>query len=299
MGLIILMIFLTILLSISLIITIYVWLSVKIRLHKKVSYEQALNVELKEITKHHLQVAIYYKNKQIYQTISTRYGELDLYKFGNTNKFVIFVHGIWSNNRSVIKVVDYFVARGFTVIAYDNYGWGKSRRFGITTMGKKESFLLKDVIKFTKIHFQPHELFVYGESMGGATVYKFIKTFDSKSVDKFIVNAGYMSLFRNVINLGKKQLWYFIYLAYLPLLLVFWLQKWPIKPFLKKQELSKMTNVYHLHAIKDNLVSYDGIKKYLPYVKNHIYTNPNVRHVCGWYDAIDEQNKILDKWIKE
>ncbi len=290
----------SIILSVILIITIYVWLSVLFGIRRHVSYKQALDLELKEIEQNHIKwdVASYNFDK-IYKVIKTRYGDLDIYKFGDSSKVAIFVHGIWSNNRSSLKILDYFLSRGFSVIAYDNFGWGKSRDFGVTTMGRNESLLLEDVIEFTKSDLKPSKLIIYGESMGGGTVYSFLSIFGNHQADKFIINAGYMSFFKNIIKLGKKQIWYFIYLAYLPLMLVFWLQKWPIKPFLTKKELAKMTNVYHLHSIKDSLVRYQQIKKYLPYIKHHIYSDHNVRHVMGWYDSNVEHYKKLDSWLKK
>lgn len=284
----------------SLLITIYVWLSVRIRLRKIVSYDQALNFELNHIKKEHIKWNLKaYKFDKSYQTLKTRFGNVDLYKFGNSNKVVIFVHGIWSNNRSVLKILDYFISRNYSVISYDNFGWGQSRDFGITSLGTKEALLLYDVVDDIKKQLNPQELILYGESMGGGTVYNFLGLFNNHIIDKAIINAGYVSFFDNIIKLGKKQLWYLIYLAYFPLMFVFWCQKWPIKPFVKKHQLEKMSNVYHIHSIKDKLVTYSHIKKYLPYIKHHIYENPQIPHVLGWYYATQEHYNLLDQWLKE
>lgn len=287
--------------AIVFLLTIYAWLNVKIRANRKVSYEMALRFELKQIKDRKITWDIsQYNFNNVYQSVLTRYGNVDIYKFGDGPNVVIFVHGILSNSRSSIKILNYFLSRNFTVIAYDNFGWGKSRSFGTTKFGKNEAFLLHDIIEFTKKHLEMKQLIIYGESMGGATIYNYLNIFKNKEASRYIINAGYISFLDNVMKLGKKQLWYFVYLTYLPLLFIFWLERWPIKPLISKKTLQTMDNVYHIHSLNDKLVSYDHIKKYLGAIKHHhIYKDASVRHVLGWYDANKEHYQVLDSWIKE
>ncbi|WP_161565684.1 alpha/beta hydrolase [Mycoplasma sp. ATU-Cv-508] len=265
--------------------------------YRKVTHRSVLNWEKTKLIERGLKLPNLASFESPFRTIKTRFGNLKLYRHGKSSQVVVFVNGLVSNHCSALRLVDYWNSRQYSVIAYDNYGWSDSRQFGKTTLGKKEALLLKDVLDFVKEHIRPSKLIVYGESMGGATLYRFIDKFGARQADKFIVDAGYFSFFKNVIWLGYRQIWIFIWLAYLPLLLVFYLQGWPIKSFISSEKLSTLKNVYHLQSKGDSLVAYRHTKKWLPYVKHHVYTNENVRHVLGWYDALAEHYETLDEWI--
>ncbi|UWD35066.1 alpha/beta hydrolase [Mycoplasma cottewii] len=232
-----------------------------------------------------------------YKTIQTRFGDLKLFKHGNGDKVVVYCHGILSNNRNVIKLLDYFIPRGYTVIAYDNFGWGESEKFGKCTLGVKEADLLKDVIDFVKTDLKPKQLVVYGESMGGGTVYSYLHKYSNQNIDKFVVDAGYNSFFDNVQKLAFDKVSYGVYLTYLLLPILFKISKWPVKKFNKLEDFKKWDNVLHFHSKSDDLVSFKHAKKFMDNLQNsHVYEK-DIRHCCGIFYARDEHYKVLDSWL--
>ncbi|MDI4567674.1 MAG: alpha/beta hydrolase [Mycoplasma sp.] len=288
---------------ISLLIAAYIWLSVRKKVHcsiSQISYEYCENFEKSNIKKNKINWEIdtssYYKS---WQTIDTRFGKLDLYKNGNYDKVVIFVHGILSNNRTSLKVLHYFNSRGYTVITYDNYGWGKSRAFGHNKLGKNAKDLLFDVISYVKNTLKLSQLIVTGESMGGGTIYAFLSKYGNGHADKFIIDAGYMSFFDNVLHLAYDRVNFLAYLATPFLALFFLFQKWPIRNFLLIDKLKLMKNVFIIQSKNDTLVKWSHAQKFIKYMpvnQIYIYKN-NPDHVMGWYQSSEEHFKIYDKWL--
>ncbi|WP_434329597.1 alpha/beta fold hydrolase [Mycoplasma capricolum subsp. capricolum] len=282
------------------ILSLYVWIQLKKKLKKRVSYQESLDFEYQIANENgysfdYLDLSGF--NKE-YKTITTRFGDLKLFKHGVGDTVIIYCHGILSNNRNAIKFLDYCFSRNITLIAYDNFGWGESAKFGKCTLGKKEADLLKDVIDFVKKDLKPKKLVIYGESMGGGTIYSFISKYKNKIADKFIVDAGYNSFFDNVIQSGFKKVSYLIYLTYLFLPLLFLISHYPIKKFIKLKDFKNLNNVLHIQSKSDALVNYNHAKKHLKYLKNqHIYSK-NIRHCMGIDYLRDEHYKVLDKWIK-
>ncbi|AEM68432.1 alpha/beta fold hydrolase [Mycoplasma putrefaciens] len=280
-------------------ISFYIWKRVSEKLNTKVTYQDSIDFENRIAKENgynfdHLDLSGLDKP---YKTIKTRFGDLNLFKHGNSKKVVVYCHGVLSNNRNAIKLLDYFIPRGYSVIAYDNFGWGESEKFGKCTLGVKEADLLKDVIDAVKTNLNPKELVVYGESMGGGTVYNYLHKYSNQGVDKFIVDAGYNSFFENIVNDSFPMFWYFMYLSYLFLPLFCLASKWPIKRFNRLEDFEKWDNVLHIHSKQDELVSYRHAKTFIEHLKNtHIYEQPTV-HCLGIYYARDEHYKVLDSWL--
>ncbi|MDQ0567721.1 alpha/beta hydrolase [Mycoplasma yeatsii] len=280
-------------------ISLYIWKQVKDHMSQKVTYQDSINFETRIASENgynfdHLDLTGFEKE---YKTIQTRFGDLKIFKHGNGDKVVIYCHGILSNNRNAIKLLDYFIPRGYTVIAYDNFGWGESEKFGKCTLGVKEADLLKDVIDFVKTDLKPEQLIVYGESMGGGTVYSYLHKYSNQNIDKFVVDAGYNSFFDNVQKLAFDRVSYGVYLTYLLLPLLFKISKWPIKKFNKLEDFKQWDNVLHIHSKTDDLVSFKHTKKFMKNLKNtHVYET-KTRHCLGIYYAREEHYKVLDTWL--
>ncbi|QVK09219.1 alpha/beta hydrolase [Mycoplasma mycoides] len=282
------------------ILSLYVWLQIRKKLKRKVSYQESLDFEYQIANENgynfdHLDLSGF--NKE-YKTINTRFGKLKIFKHGTGDTVIVYCHGILSNNRNAIKFLDYCFSRNITLISYDNFGWGESDKFGKCTLGIKEADLLKDVIDFVKKDLKPKKLVIYGESMGGGTIYSFISKYNNKIADKFIVDAGYNSFLDITIQSGFKKVWYFIYLSYLFLPILFKLSHYPVKRFIKRQDFKNLDNVLHIQSTGDALVDYKHFKKHLKYLKNkHVYSKP-IRHCMGIDYLRDEHYSVLDDWIE-
>ncbi|PLR99947.1 alpha/beta hydrolase [Bacillus sp. T33-2] len=87
-----------------------------------------------------------------------------------TNRYVIFCHGVTQNKFSSIKYMNLFLERGFNAVIYDHRRHGESGG-KTTSYGYYEKFDLKAVVDWLKKEKEPgFFLGIHGESMGAATL---------------------------------------------------------------------------------------------------------------------------------
>lgn len=96
-----------------------------------------------------------------------------------TNNWVIGLHG-WTENKWLgLRLVKHFYDNGYNVITYDARNHGKSSSIP-TTIGYKEKDDLYEVIQYLNQNYKPQNIGIIGNSMGGATVIEFIKSYKKK-----------------------------------------------------------------------------------------------------------------------
>lgn len=88
----------------------------------------------------------------------------------NTNRYIIFCHGVTENKVNSIKYLNLFLERGFNGIIYDHRRHGESGG-KTTSYGYYEKFDLKTIVDWLKLDRGADlELGIHGESMGAATM---------------------------------------------------------------------------------------------------------------------------------
>ena len=236
-----------------------------------------------------------------YKTIEIEGKELPIYVHGdkNSDKTVVFVHGIKCTYLTVVKVLDYYLSRGYNVISFDHRGYGKSDKFGKNTLGNKEAHFVKHVIDFAKEEFKDNKIILHGESMGGGTVYSYIGKYGHDSVDAIIADAGFNSQVRSLINIAKTKISFLANLLWLTLPWILPMRGIRARRFVKKKDLAKIDNMIHLHSKNDHLVSYKVVNELPENINVLMYSNPDVRHVRGWYYAKEELYQYLDNKLPE
>jgi uncharacterized protein len=88
----------------------------------------------------------------------------------DTNKYIIFCHGVTENKINSIKYMNLFLEKGFNGLIYDHRRHGESG--GTTTsFGHYEKFDLKTIVDWLRLDRGPTlQLGIHGESMGAATM---------------------------------------------------------------------------------------------------------------------------------
>lgn len=92
---------------------------------------------------------------------------------GETNRTVVFAHGVTSTHSGMLKYADLFLRRGFNVLLYDHRRHGKSEG-GYTSYGFYEKEDLRAAVDWAFERFGKEAVVgAFGESMGAATVLEY------------------------------------------------------------------------------------------------------------------------------
>lgn len=87
-----------------------------------------------------------------------------------TNRYIIFCHGVTENKTNSIKYMNLFLKRGFNAVIYDHRRHGKSGG-ETTSYGHYEKFDLQAIVQWLKAdQGDDIQLGIHGESMGAATM---------------------------------------------------------------------------------------------------------------------------------
>jgi uncharacterized protein len=87
-----------------------------------------------------------------------------------TNKYMIFCHGVTENKTNSVKYMNLFLNRGFNAVIYDHRRHGESGG-KTTSFGHYEKFDLKEVVDLLKRERGLDLILgIHGESMGAATM---------------------------------------------------------------------------------------------------------------------------------
>lgn len=231
---------------------------------------------------------------------NSRDNKLTGYIYGDgDNGLVVVSHGLGGYSESYLSETLYFVDNGYTVLAYDNTGSGKSK--GESTMGMAQSVIdLDAALDFAESDERLKDLpvFLYGHSWGGYAVTA-ILDFDHDIKASASV-SGYSSpmdiLFEQAQSMMVKP---FAFIEY-PFI---WLNN--KITFGSKANISAVdsinstdTPVLIIHGTDDKVIEFDGAS--IISHKNEI-TNPNVEYKV--MEGKGHNDLFLDddtaKYIKE
>ena len=243
--------------------------------------------------------------KAVITDVVTPWGTTKLIRWTNKHeKIVLFVHGILTDKFTSSKAVALWNKKGYDVVSYDGYGWGDWRESTRTRYGSNtESKLLNLMVKHVKKLYKLDKIVLQGESMGGATVYRYIQHFGTSDLDRVLVDAGYLSFEKNLrAHAFKKVPKPLYYLGRLSLWFWLWTKRMPIRRQISAKTLANIkVPLVHIHSIDDTMVSHSTIKKEIHKFVNNAhyeeYKKKTVRHVRGYYDAPVELNGFVTKLL--
>jgi uncharacterized protein len=107
-----------------------------------------------------------------------------------TNRYMIFCHGVTENKMSSVKYMNLFIERGFNAIIYDQRRHGDSGG-KTTSYGFYEKFDLKAVVDWLRKD-KGAKLFlgIHGESMGAATMLQYAGMLEDRA-DFYVADCAY------------------------------------------------------------------------------------------------------------
>lgn len=121
-----------------------------------------------------------------------------------TNKFIIFCHGVTVHSINSVKYMNIFLKRGWNVILYDHRRHGQSEG-KTTSYGHYEKIDLKSIVDWTKERFgQDITLGIHGESMGAATTLLYAGMVED-GADFYIVDCPFSDLEEQLAYRLKKE----------------------------------------------------------------------------------------------
>lgn len=122
----------------------------------------------------------------------------------NPNLRVILIHGYTARNIVMFTIADQYYKRGYSILAPDMRGHGKSSGI-FTTYGIKEKEDIKAWISWIKSFYPDAKIIVQGESMGAATA-MYLSGENPKDVIATIEDCGYTSYYEMYENKVKGKL---------------------------------------------------------------------------------------------
>lgn len=122
----------------------------------------------------------------------------------NPNLWVILIHGYTARNIVMFTIADQYYKRGYSILAPDMRGHGKSSGI-FTTYGIKEKEDIKAWISWIKSFYPDAKIIVQGESMGAATA-MYLSGENPKDVLAIIEDCGYTSYYEMYENKVKGKL---------------------------------------------------------------------------------------------
>ncbi len=189
--------------------------------------------------------------------------EYEIWGKSTNKKFVILIHGMYNSRQRMYKYAKVWNDMGYNAIAFDGRGWASNTKMGRCTLGYKEPNLVQEIYLDLVKKYKTKEIGLHGESMGGATVFNWVKRYKRFTPIKFIVSeAGYMD-FRIPAIVGMKRhkvpatISRVIYPLVKVWLLIFGINLW--KGSIRKKDIKNWFNIPILliHSRDDAIVPWE------------------------------------------
>ncbi|TCG10594.1 alpha/beta hydrolase [Mycoplasma todarodis] len=245
-------------------------------------------------------------------TIDNELVEYEIWGKKSNDKFVILVHGMYNSRKRMYKYAKIWNDMGYNAIAFDGRGWSSNAKLGKCTLGYKEPRLVQEIYLDLVKKYKTQEIGLHGESMGGATVFNWVKQYRKFTPIKFIVSeAGYMN-FRipAITGMGRHNLPWWLSSALYPFvkiwLLTFGINLW--KGSVGKKDIRNWFDMPKLliHSKSDDVViwsEYQRIKKMFDKerVEFNKFEVEKAQHVRKLTDKNIQKEWVerLKKFIKE
>lgn len=218
-----------------------------------------------------------------------------------TNRYMIFCHGVTENKMSSVKYMNLFIERGFNAIIYDQRRHGESGG-KTTSYGFYEKFDLKAVVDWLKAD-KGANLFlgIHGESMGAATMLQYAG-FLEDSADFYIADCPYSNFEEQLAYRVKAE-------VKLPPQMMLPIARLFLKirdhyPLKEVSPISAVENIekpiLFIHSKKDDYILPDMTEKLFTRKKGpkQLYLAENGVHARSLMENREEYAKVLDEFFQ-
>ncbi|PEE41953.1 alpha/beta hydrolase [Bacillus pseudomycoides] len=220
---------------------------------------------------------------------------------GNSNKFMIFCHGVTVNKINSVKYANLFLNRGYNVFIYDHRRHGKTGG-KTTSYGYYEKYDLKTVVDWLKDRFGTNIILgVHGESMGAATLLQYAGMMED-GADFYIADCPFSDFYEQLHHRLKVE---------------FHLPKWPLLPLanavLKVRDgytirevspidcVKNINNpVLFIHSKDDDYILCDMTKALYEAKENNkqLFIAEHGAHACSYNENKQEYEDAVDQFLE-
>ncbi|MDM5156297.1 alpha/beta hydrolase [Bacillus sp. DX1.1] len=271
----------------------------KVMYLKKKSEEEILERE----TKKHFRVEDFESIPKEEVFIPSQFG-YDIHGYyisaGNSNKFMIFCHGVTVNKINSVKYANLFLNRGYNVFIYDHRRHGKTGG-KTTSYGYYEKYDLKTVVDWLKERFGKNiTLGIHGESMGAATLLQYAGMVED-GADFYIADCPFSNFYDQLHHRLKVE---------------FHLPKWPLLPLANAllkvrdgytlREVSPIdcvknikNPVLFIHSKEDDYILCDMTRALYEAKENNkeLFIAEHGAHACSYNENKQEYEAAVDQFL--
>ncbi len=219
-----------------------------------------------------------------------------------TNRYVIFCHGVTENKMSSVKYMNLFLKRGFNAVIYDQRRHGESGG-RTTSYGFYEKFDLKAIVDWLKSEKGKHLLVgIHGESMGAATLLQYAGMLED-GADFYIADCPYSDFAEQLAYRVKEE-------VKLPPRLIMPIAHLFLKlrdhyPLKDVSPVSAVENIEHpvlfIHSQKDDYILHHMTEELFNRKKGpkKLFLAQNGVHARSLSENREEYEQVLDEFLEE
>lgn len=191
-------------------------------------------------------------------TFSNKKGYLKgyLYENKNSNKLIIFAHGLLSEHKNYMTIYERLYQEGYSVFTFDGTGAGKSSGKGIKSLYQAVEDL-KVILKEINTWDEYEEIALIGHSLGAYSITMLSKEYKEK-VKKVIAFSGFKDRKEILNKTSMNRIPKFLKWCLMPWMNLFETLAHPIKKdevYLNIQD-TKNIHYFFLHSLDDHVVPY-------------------------------------------
>lgn len=219
-----------------------------------------------------------------------------------TNRYVIFCHGVTENKINSIKYLNLFLERGFNGVIYDHRRHGESGG-KTTSFGHFEKFDLKTIVDWLKKD-RKNDLFlgIHGESMGAATMLLYAGMIEDGA--HFYIADCPFSDFQEQLAYRLKTEMKLPPKIFLPVadLFIRMRQRYSIKDVSPLSVIENIKNpILFIHSKKDDFILPTMTEKLYEHKKGpkKLFMAENGVHAQSFNENREDYEKVIDEFLDE